>query len=50
MNDTIDIDAIVCTNPNCRGFAPEALAAGDQTGVRILTMTGFLNILGDRWT
>jgi hypothetical protein len=48
-NDGIDVDAIVTTNPNCRGFAREALDAGNYAGIRILTLHGLLDSLGDTW-
>jgi hypothetical protein len=49
-NDGIDVDGIVTTNPSCRGFPPEVLDAGNQTGIRILTLHGLLDALSDTWT
>ncbi|SCE77446.1 hypothetical protein GA0074695_1005 [Micromonospora viridifaciens] len=48
-NDDLEVKAIVSTNPNCEGFAPEALEAGAQTGTRILPLKYFLRSLNGPW-
>ncbi|WP_435209419.1 hypothetical protein [Micromonospora sp. bgisy143] len=49
-NDDLGVKAIVSTNPNCEGFAPEVLEAGAQTGTKILPLKYFLQSLGGTWT
>ncbi|MFG2045753.1 hypothetical protein [Dactylosporangium sp. NPDC048998] len=48
-NDNVDLDVIVNTNPNCRGFADEVSKAAEHAGVRVLTFNEFLNDLGKEW-
>lgn len=49
QNDSMDLHAIVSTNPACSGYAGEALDAGMRTGVRICSLNEFLDTLGDTW-
>jgi hypothetical protein len=50
QNNDIDFQAIVSTSPACSGFAGEAMQAGKQTGIEILSLRELLDMLGDRWT
>jgi len=43
------LDAVVTSNPNCKGIADPALAAGHNAGVRVLTMQEFLGALHRTW-
>lgn len=45
----ITLDAIVTTNPNCRGFSAATLSAVANAGTTILTFSDFLDSLGDPW-
>lgn len=45
----VDIDALVTTNPNCRGFSMATLEAVSHAGVEIRTFRGFLSSLEEPW-
>lgn len=45
----LDLEAIVTTNPNCRGFSSATLEAVANAGVRIMTFSDFLGSLGEEW-
>lgn len=45
----ITLDAIVTTNPNCRGFSAATLEAVANAGTTILTFSDFLTSLRDPW-
>ncbi len=47
--DSVTLDAIVTTNPNCRGFSAATLDAVANAGTTILTFSDFLKSLGDPW-
>jgi hypothetical protein len=49
-NDSIEIDAIVSTNPACWGFAGEVVHAGERTGIWIFSLNELLDALGKNWT
>lgn len=49
QHDGIDVDAIVTTNPNCRGFAPSTLDAVSNAGTEIWTFGDFLGSLREPW-
>ena len=46
----VDVDALVTTNPSCRGFSPATLEAVSHAGVGIWTFRDFLSSLGKSWT
>ncbi|MBB2945332.1 hypothetical protein FB565_005065 [Actinoplanes lutulentus] len=45
----VPVDAIVNTNPSCRGFASEVYEAGKVSNTKILLLTDFLKSLGLEW-
>lgn len=49
QHDDLTVDAIVTTNPNCRGFAPSTLDAVGNAGTAIMTLRDFLGSLREPW-
>lgn len=45
----VDIDALVTTNPNCRGFSRATLEAVSHAGVEIMTLDDFMFSLREPW-
>lgn len=46
----VRVDALVTTNPNCRGISAATTRAAANAGTRILTLADFLSALGEEWT
>lgn len=46
----IPVDALVTTNPSCRGFSPATLQAVRNAGLTIMTFPALLDSLGQEWT
>ena len=46
----IDLDLIVVSNPNCRGFSTDSKQAAAQVGIPLVRLFDFLDLLGTEWT
>jgi hypothetical protein len=49
QHDDLAVDAVVTTNPSCRGFARSTLEAVRDAGTQIMTFRDFLGSLRDPW-
>ena len=45
----VDVDALVNTNPNCRGFSSATLESVSHVGVKIMTLSDLLYSLRESW-
>lgn len=49
QHSDVNVDALVNTNPNCRGFSRATLRAVSHAGVQILTLEDFMSSLRKTW-
>lgn len=42
LYDDLNLDALVCTNPNCSGFSTALKKAAEESGMQVLLMSEFL--------